>query len=482
MQDLSIDVIAHRSAKGVVALVSRTFILNLISFGTFLLIFTVLSARDVGIYTAVVAIQRVISFFSDFGFGAALVQKKGDISHEDISTSFTLQASVTFAIFVLLFLLKGFLMNFFRLGNDAFYLLFALVFTLFLSSFKTIPSILLERTIDFHRLVIPQILESLTFNVIFVVLVLSHFGLSSFTWAFLISSLISIPFYYMIRPWKISFGIHSSSLIHLKFGIQFQIKNVLAAIKDDMLTVFLAKLLSFAELGYIGFSQRLSLFVYRYIVDSVTKVTFSTYSRMQEDHAMLKKTIEKSLFFVTLAMFPALSGLIISAPYFIRYLPGWHGKWEPAIISLVFFSLNAAVSSISGILVNVLDSTGKVKVTLKLMILWTTLTWILTPILILIFGFNGVAVASFLVSLTIFITIKLVREVVSFNLMESIKAPLIATLTMSIFVYIFSSLFVNGLVSLIIIVILGAITYSICIYVTSFKELKNDFQKIFLKQ
>lgn len=78
------------------------------------------------------------------------------------------------------------------------------------------------------------------------------------------------------------------------------------------------------------------------------------------------------------------------------------------------FSLNALVSSMSGILVNVLDATGRVKTTLKLMILWTILTWIFTWIGIFIFGYNGVAIASFIITLTIFITIRLVKEKFNF--------------------------------------------------------------------
>lgn len=481
MQDLDVLTIARKSAHGIFALVSRTIFLQFISYGTSIIVFTLLLPSDVGAYTAAIAGQRIISFFTDFGLGAALVQKKGALVEEDIHTVFTLQMVVTFGFFILAFLFKNDIAGLFMLTQPALILFLVLVFCVFLSSFKIIPSILLEREIKFQKLVIPQIIESLVFNVILVFLVLRGNGIDSYSWAFLVSALFGIPFYYIVSPWKIGLGFHKESFIHLKFGLQFQAKNILATIKDDMLTVFLAKTLSFTDLGYIGFAQRNAFFSFRFIVDNITKVTFSTYARIQDDAHALKKIIEKSLFLVSATIFPLLFGLIIVAPYIIAYVPRWN-KWEPAVISLIFFSLNAVVSSMSGILVNVLDATGKVKTTLRLMVLWTTLTWVLTPLAIHFYGYNGVAMVSFLITFTIGITVYLVKKIVNFQFIHSIQKPIIATFIMGIFVYVVANMFARSLSAVSIIIILGAILYGVCIYVLSGDEIKKDLAIIFLKK
>lgn len=473
--------LSRKSAKGILALASRTFILNVISFGTSLVIFTILSPRDVGIYTAVVAMQRLVSFFTDFGFGAALIQKKESVTKEDIKTTFTLQVGITLGVFILVFLSKSFIASFLKLENDAIILLLVLVFTIFLSSFKTIPSILLERKIHFHKLIFPQIVESFVFNLILLVLVVNHFGLHSFSWAFLVSSIVSIPFYYYVNPWTIGIGIYRGSLKHLKFGLQFQLKNILATVKDDFLTVILTKFLTFTEIGYIGFAQRLAFFVFRYVVDSVTKVTFSAYARLQEDSRLLRRAIEKSLFFVAGMMFPMLTGLALVSPYLIAFFPKWHNKWEPAVLSLIFFCLNALLSSLSGILVNVLDSNGRVKATLRLMVLWTTLTWILTPIFIILFGYNGVSIASFLVTLTIVYTVHLVRKLVVFSFWGSISKPFIATTIMGIILFVMLQLFVKNMTGLVVVSFVSAIIYSGIFYMLCGEELRQDLKKIFAK-
>lgn len=476
MENLDVATIRLRSIHGIFALVSRAFFINILSYIASLVIFTYLSPSDVGIYIAVIAIQRVISFITDFGFGAALVQKKEKLHQSEISTAFTIQFIVTFLFFVIIFLLKDSISSYFHLTEPGTRLLVVLTLTIFLSSFKVIPSILLERSIQFHKLILPQIAESLLFNVLLIVLVIKGQGIDSYSVAFLASSLIGIPLYYLVSPWKTKIMIEKKALHNLRYGLQFQAKNILATIKDDFLIIVLAKILSFKELGYIGFGQRNSFFVYRYIVDSVTKVTFSTYSRIQHDTQALRHTLEKSLFYVALVTFPLLLGIILTASYIVEYFPRWHLKWEPALISLTFFCLNALVSSMSGILVNVLDATGRVKTTLKLMVFWTISTWILTLFMISIYGYNGVSIASFLVTLSIFVTVYLVKKVIEFNFLQSISRPLIAAIAMGVSTYVLEKILVTDLTSLFLVILISGFIYCGIIYVIAYKDIIEDIR------
>jgi O-antigen/teichoic acid export membrane protein len=471
MEELDILRLGRKSVHAVLVLISRQFVLQMISTATFLLISSVLLPGDIGMYTAVIAMQRIISFFTDFGLGAALIQKKEELTQKDMETSFTIQATITLMLFILIFLLRDIISSYFKLSPSGQGLLLALVFTIFISSFKTIPSILLERKIQFQKLVIPQITESLVFNIVLIIMVLQGFRIDSYTYAFLISGIASLPIYYRISPWKIGLGIDKKSLTYLKFGLQFQAKNILATIKDDLLTVILTKFLTFAQIGYIGFAQRIAFLTYRYIVDSVTKVTFASYARVQSDKHILKKAIEKSLFYVSSVMFPLIAGTIIIAPFLIKYFPRWQNKWEPAIISIIFFSLNAAVSSLSGILVNALDATGRVKTTLNLMVIWTILTWILTPLFIIWFGFNGVAIASFIVTTTIVYTIYLVKKVVDFNFFSCVQKPLSATLVMFLIIFVFTKIIPDNILMIPLIILFGVLIYTALFYILAKDEL-----------
>ena len=479
MEELDLLTLGKQSIKSVLALISQTFIVQIISAVSLIIVLTVLTPAEVGIFVAVTAMRRIVDFFTDFGFGAALVQKKQQLTLEDLRTSFTIQASITFIIFIITLLMRNQIADFFKLNSQGETLLLGLVFTVFLSSFKTIPSILLERRIQFQKLIIPQIAESLVYNIVLVALVLNGFRVDSYTYAFLAAGIIGIPFYYYVSPWKIGLGIDKKALQNLKFGIQFQTKNILAIIKDDLLTVILVRFLTLKEIGYIGFGQRIAFLPYRYIVDSVTKVTFSTYSRIQEDANVLRKAVEKSLFYVSALMFPIVIGIILIIPNFISYFPKWQNKWEPAAISIIFFSLNAAFASLSNILINVLDATGRIKKTLYLMIVMTIITWTLTPIFIFKFGFNGVPIVSFIVTFTILYCVYLVKKIVDFDFIKNIYKALICSIIMGIIVFAYIQFYVKDMFTLFIGVVLGAFIYLSCFYLLAKKELDETKNLIF---
>jgi O-antigen/teichoic acid export membrane protein len=474
MDSDSLFLLKKRAVSGVIALTSRTFILQLISLISLSMIGVFLQPSEVGIYVAVTSIMRIISFFTDFGFGAAIVQKKEEIESEEVETAFTIQSLVTALIFLFFLGFKENLDTIFHIGNGGQQLLVVLIFTLFLSSFKTIPSVMLERKIKFDRIIIPQIVESLVFNIVLIILAVNKFGIASYTWATLLSSLAGIPIYYYICPWRVRFGISFKALQMLLYGVMFQAKGILGTIKDDLLTAFLVatKLVDFGALGLIGWWQRWAFFSFRFFVDSVTKVSFSMYSRMQNDKMVLKEVLERSLYITSLLMFPVLSGLIVTAPYFISLIPKYH-KWEAGLLTFTFFCLNAAVSSLSNILITTLDAVGYVRTTLKLMVFWTVLTWVLTPIFILWFGFNGVAFASFIITLTIFITVYLVKKIVEFNFFNSFKKPLFSSILMSFVVFFLNKFFVSNIFSLFLVIALGVICYLSFIWIISKKELNN---------
>ena len=69
--------------------------------------------------------------------------------------------------------------------------------------------------------------------------------------------------------------------------------SFLALVKDDLLTVFLGKVLPFTEVGYIGWAKKWAEVPLRLVMDSVVRVTFPTFSRIQESKETLSRAIEK---------------------------------------------------------------------------------------------------------------------------------------------------------------------------------------------
>lgn len=427
MDDLAIDEVKKKSLSSIIALTSRTFALQLIAFGATFLLTIFLSPSIFGVFYVVSAIISFLTYFSDVGLAAALIQKKEKLTDDDLQTTFTIQQILVITVVIVALGCSGIIAKFYKLDQNGLWLFRSLALAFFLSSLKTIPSVVLERKLDFQKLIIPQLAETVLFYGIAVFLAWKGLGIQSFTWAVLGRAIIGLVIIYILSPWKISFGI-SSKVAHklLRFGVPFQINSLLALVKDDLMTVFLGKILSFSEIGYIGWAKKWAEVPLRLIMDSVVRVTFPAFSRLQHSEDLLKRAIEKTLFGLSLTIFPITVALLFFIQPLIHLIPKY-GKWSPAVFSFSLFALVSAVSSLSVPLTNTLNAVGKIKTTLKLMIMWTILTWVLTILFVHFFGFNGVSIAMLVISISLYIVIRVVRIYTPFNFFESIGFPLLGS-------------------------------------------------------
>jgi O-antigen/teichoic acid export membrane protein len=213
----------------------------------------------------------------------------------------------------------------------------------------------------------------------------------------------------------------------MRFGVPFQLNSFIALLKDDLLTVFLGKILPFAQIGYIGWAKKWAEVPLRLIMDSVIRVTFPAFSRLQEHKEHLQAAIEKTLFGLSLTIFPISVGLLFFVAPLIHIIPKY-GKWEPAVTSFYLLTFSSILAGLSTPLTNALNAIGKIKVTLGLMVMWTILTWILVLTFIHFYGFIGVPIAFVTVSGTLVVVVYLVKRFVQFSFWSSVITPLLASL------------------------------------------------------
>ena len=76
VETLEYHEVKKRSVSGVIALVSRTFVIQLISFVATLALTYYLDPQVYGIFYLVSSVVNFLSYFSDIGLAAALIQKR----------------------------------------------------------------------------------------------------------------------------------------------------------------------------------------------------------------------------------------------------------------------------------------------------------------------------------------------------------------------------------------------------------------------
>lgn len=428
-----IEQIKKKSVKGVLSFFVRTLLLQGIGLVSAFVLSAFLSPEDFGVFGIVTQIIALLVFFSDIGLAASLIQKKTEPTQNDYRTAFTIQLILAwFIFFVVLIIIKlGFLEA--KIGNQGVLVLLALAISFPLATFKTIPSIILERKLDFNKLILPQIFEQIVFHSILIVMAWKGYGVTSYFYAILCRSVIGLIVIQFLQPWRPKITIDRASLKGLMgFGLKFQLNDFLARIKDQLYFLALGAFLPLKDFGYMQWAKNWSMYPYSLTVQNVMSITFPTFSRLQAHKDLLKKAIEKSIYFIALFIFPILVGMSIFI-YPLTELVDKYQKWQPAIFSFVLFSLSVAWSAISTPLINSLNAIGKINQTLKLMVMWTVLTWVLTPILVWKFGFNGVAIAAFLISFTSIFSVLMTKKYIAVEIIKNVWPQLVASLFMAVF-------------------------------------------------
>jgi len=432
LHDEELQQIKSKSVSGVISFFLRTLLIQGIGLASALILSAYFSPEDFGVFGFVIQIIGILIFFSDVGLAAALIQKKETPTLVDYRTAFTAQQVLSWLIVgvILLIISTGFVEA--QVGKNGVWILLSLGISFPLATLQTISRIKLERKLDFSKMVLPQIIEQIIFHGILIALAVNGVGAIAYAYAIIFRSLIGAVAMFWLAPWEIGLSWNKKAFNELiGFGAKFQLNDFLARIKDQLFFLFVARFLSLEQFGYISWAKNWSIYPYNLTVQNVMAITFPTFSRLHGHKKALSRAIEKSLYFISIFIFPILVGMSVFV-FPLVTLVERYGKWEPALLSLVLFSLSISWGAISTPLTNTLNAIGHINTTLKLMVMWTVLTWVLTPILMYFYGFNGVALSSFVISFTSVFSIYYVKKVVQIDAWGQLWHATVAALVMTI--------------------------------------------------
>ena len=429
--DVDLNTVKSRAVKGMATLTGGGVILTLISGTGVLLLTTFLGPKEFGLYGLVGNIIVILGYFSDIGLAASLIQKRENITTSDLRTTFTIQQGLVSLLIALALLLSPFIKSYYGISGPEYWLLLALLASFFLSSLKSIPSVILERSLRFDLIMAVRIVESLVFNIVAIVLAVKGMGIVSYIPAVLLQSLMGLVLIYMFKPWPIGLAFSKDSLKKLlKFGVPYQTNSLLAVAKDQFVNLFLWKIVGATGMGLVNWGFYYSQMPQRLIMDNATKVAFPALSRLQDHPAEFRHAVERLLQFVCLIIFPALVGIALTWSHLAFLVPKWF-KWQPALIPLYLYCFSALVSWFSTPLTNTLYALGRAKIVTGLMVMWLALEWLLKPTLAIKFGYLGVAYAAAIISFSSLVPFFIAKKIIGFSIVKSLGTVVLATLLMT---------------------------------------------------
>jgi O-antigen/teichoic acid export membrane protein len=427
-EGLEVGQVKGRIAKSFVALAVRNGVVALVTFGTTLVLGNVLSASDYGIYAIIQLFSTFFIFITEIGFGAMLIRKQSYPTPDELDTTFTLQLGVVSIVVVLLFLLAAPLATLFQLGSDGPAIFIWLALSLFFSSLGSVPGALLERNLQFGKLALVDVIEILAFSAVALpAAVWLKAGAWSFIAAVLVRSLITGFIFYFLQSWRPHLRLERVAAKEIfKFGVPYQLGILAAFFKDNMLALLIGPWLGPRTLGYLSFGFEQAKLPYM-LSQMVARITFPAFARLQEDRAFLQRSLEWTikLSFITCGAYTVITSIL--APRLLVQVFG--EKWEPAVLVYILLAGNFLGNYFTNPLVPLLTALGKPGRGMRLMLIWTVTMWLLTFLLVALFGYIGAAIASSVVTLfAAGAAVIEVRRLVQFSLWKALSVPLLALL------------------------------------------------------
>ncbi|HKW98492.1 MAG TPA: lipopolysaccharide biosynthesis protein [Bryobacteraceae bacterium] len=328
---------------------------NILGFGISILLAHFLEPGDYGLVGMVTVLIGMVSVIQDWGMGQAVVYFEDDPSH--LPTYFNLTTATGIVLTVVTFFSAPVIAAFYNEPRLV-VLVRVLSFTLLLGSLRAVPSGLLTKRFQFRTLTLAEGGCTLTAGLIAVGLAWKGFGVWSLVTNILLGALLqTILFCSMLRP---RFSLHMDGQLLKKvlhWGLPYTGATLLWQFYDNADYLIIGKLLGSAPLGLYTLGFRLATVANDKISSVINRVTFPSFSAMQDDLQAVSSHWLSVTHKLALLNFPLLCALAVNAEDFISLVLG--PKWLPAVPIVQLLCVVSALKSLTSITINLACARGR---------------------------------------------------------------------------------------------------------------------------
>ncbi len=293
---IDVSAVGPRARRGVRLLVVRLALVQPTQLVLGILLARTLGPAPFGRLGLATAVVGAFNLLSDLGLGAALVRKEQDLRRSDLDVAFTFQLVVGAAVGVLAALLRRPLGRLVWGPESSGDVLGAVILAVLLAApFRTEAIAGLERALSFGRIAVIEVLEHVLYCGVSIALVLTHPSVEALTAALLIRTVSGAILGMALSGWRPSLRMDRSALAPLlRFGLPYQSTGVLYVLNGFVVPLLLSRLAGPVVLGQVlwagGNAERPRL-----VLDSVARVAFPSYARIQGAPDVLRRGFERTI-------------------------------------------------------------------------------------------------------------------------------------------------------------------------------------------
>ncbi|MBQ7843460.1 MAG: lipopolysaccharide biosynthesis protein [Odoribacter sp.] len=394
---------------------------------------------SIGMLTVFIAIANT---FVDSGFGAALIQRK-EPTQKDYSTIFYWNLLVAVVLFFGFYLCAPLIADFYHLPSLA-AILKVQSFVLILNAFSIIQLNQLTKQLEFRALAKIHLTASFIGVVLGVGTAYAGWGVWSLVVLNLSNAFFVNVIVWLMTRWKPAFCFSWISFKSLfNYGSLILLSSLIETVYTNLQLLIVGRMFAAKTLGFFTQAKKMEEVPIMGLANVVNQVSFSVYSRIQDDKQRFINGLRQSIQTLTFLSFPLIVLLIIIAPSLFKFL--LTDKWSVAVPFFQILCAADMISVINSLNVSAIKATGKSNVNLTANLIKKSIGISLIIGGVLLGGMWGLLWALVLDSFVHYlINAFFVSKVIEYSIINQIKIVLpqyLLALSVGVFIYGVSSFF-----------------------------------------
>ena len=473
------DILKSSIVQGFGTLIVREFFIKILAFLGQIFLARLLAPSDFGVYVIIVFIINLFSLFSDIGLNLAIIQKKEEPTHDELSSVFFVQILLSLGLIILIWIFSPSIKLFYpTFINANVFMLRVFSITLLLTSFRSIPISLLERKIKYNLISLLDIMGVLVYYVVSILGAFLGFGVWSFILGAVIKEIVETVVLYTIKPFVPQLKISIKNLKNMvKFGKYIQGNGLVGFLGTSITPVLGGRLIGPYAVGILDFAFNIASLPTT-IGINFGRVAFAGYSRMQEQNKLLLNSINHSMSMLSIILyiFP-----VIIFSFSNQLVPLiFSAKWIPSIPALYWYSAVTFFIPIVSPFGQGIFAIGKSKEIFWGTFITTFFGWIGAYFLIHLLGLLGIAIIYFLtvLSLCLFYIMIFKKNGFNFPILSILGPKLIAVFIITLFSLIMNIILPQGIYILFFKLFISFMFYFILMFILAKQDTVELFRLI----
>ncbi len=438
-----------------------------------------------GTIALVTVFTTIMQVFVDSGMGNALIQKK-DADDLDFSSVFYFNIAMCLVLYIIMFIIAPFIAAFYEMPELT-SVIRVLSLILIISGIKNVQQAYVSRNMLFKRFFFSTLGGTIVAAVVGIVMAYMQYGVWALVAQMLCNAVIDTTILWITVKWRPKKQFSFERLKSLfSYGWKLLVSALIDTVYNDLRQLVIGKIYSKEELAHYNQGDKFPKLIVSNINTSIDSVLLPTMSKAQDDKNAIKNMTRRSIKTSTYIMMPLMAGLSVCAEPLISLI--MTNKWLPCVPFLRIFCISYAFWPLHTANLNAIKAMGRSDLFLKLEIMKKMVGIIA---LLSTMWISPLAMAYSLLVISVLSQIINSwpnKKLMNYSYLEQLKdmLPQIGlSLFMGAVVYCVQFIGLNGILTLLIQVSVGAIIYitlSKVFRIDSFEYLINIAKGLLNKQ